>query len=120
MKHTLVREFHPSENGIARSLPLPRPLVLTRGPSFQSERQRQRQREGGVREICRLAITLCIVSLLMPGVCARGDESNFSPEAKAWAAACKQTPPELYTGAVSRLIERTKAEKLWDKCGLLL
>src|SRR6266436_2375796 len=67
------------------------------------------------------AIALCTAhGLLMPGVSARGDESNFSPESKAWAAACQQTPPALYTGAVSRLIERMKAEKLWDKCGLLL
>src|ERR1044072_6909443 len=43
-----------------------------------------------------------------------------SPEVRAWAAGCRQPPPALYTGAADRVVERMKAEKLWDKCGLLL
>ncbi|MBM3887825.1 MAG: hypothetical protein FJ279_04990 [Planctomycetes bacterium] len=40
-------------------------------------------------------------------------------EARAWAQSCKQAPP-VYRKAVAELIAAMKAEKLWDKCGLLL
>src|SRR4051794_4765445 len=61
-----------------------------------------------------------LILLSLFAIAATAPAAEAPAEVRDWAAGCKSTPPPVYMGAAGRMVERMKAEGLWEKCGLLL